>query len=137
MLVLYLTDPDLFGVPSTFQACTIWSSFWIGNPSLCTVSFEMKHSIAPLSINAFAPTISASCFQIKMGRQMELVLDPEMNTGAIVKEKDGIGPSSPLKRYMMIRERNMGHSFYSQDSGGFIPFFSSGLFISKGISLFI
>ena len=43
----------------------------------------------------------------------------------------------PFKRCMMIRERNTGHSFYSQDSGGFIPFFGSGLFISKGISLFI
>ena len=43
----------------------------------------------------------------------------------------------PLKRYMMIREENTGHSFYSQDSGGFIPFFGSGLFISKEVSLFI
>ena len=38
---------------------------------------------------------------------------------------------------MMIRERNTGCSFYGQDSGGFVPFFSSKLLISKGISLFI
>ena len=38
---------------------------------------------------------------------------------------------------MMIRERNPGCSFYGQDSGRFVPFFGSGLFISKGISLFI
>ena len=31
----------------------------------------------------------------------------------------------------------MGHSFYGQDSGRFIPFFGSRLFIGKGISLFI
>ena len=31
----------------------------------------------------------------------------------------------------------MGHSFYGQNSGRFIPFFGSGLFIGKGISLFI
>ena len=31
----------------------------------------------------------------------------------------------------------MGHSFYDQDSGGFVPFFSGKLFISKEISLFI
>ena len=31
----------------------------------------------------------------------------------------------------------MGHSFYSQDSSGFVPFFGSGSFIGKGISLFI
>ena len=31
----------------------------------------------------------------------------------------------------------MGCSFYGQDSGEFIPFFGSGLFIGKGISLFI
>ena len=43
----------------------------------------------------------------------------------------------PLKRCMMIREGNMGHSFYSQDSSGFILFFSSRLFIGKGIFLFI
>ena len=58
----------------------------------------MKHSIAPLSINVFAPTILPSCFQIKMGRRIELVLDPEINTGAIVKEEDGVGPSSPFKK---------------------------------------
>ena len=98
MLVLYLTVPDLFSVPSIFQACTVWSSFLVGNPSLCTVSFEMKHPIAPLSINAFAPTILPSYIQIKMGRQIELVLNPEINTGAIVKEKDGIGPSPPFKK---------------------------------------
>ena len=43
----------------------------------------------------------------------------------------------PLKRHMMIRERNMGHSFYSQDSSGFVPFFGSGSFIGKVIFLFI
>ena len=43
----------------------------------------------------------------------------------------------PLKRHMIIRERNTEYSFYSQDSGRFIPFFGSRLFISKGISLFI
>ena len=37
----------------------------------------------------------------------------------------------------MIRERNTGCSFYTQDSGRFVPFFGSGLFISKEISLFI
>ena len=58
----------------------------------------MKHSIAPLSINAFAPTIFPSCFWIKMGRQIELVLNSEINTGAIVKEEDGIGPSPPFKK---------------------------------------
>ena len=97
MLVLYFTIPDLFGVSSMFQACTVWSSFWVGNPSLCTVSFEMKHPIAPLSINMFAPTILPSCFQIKMGKQIELVLDLEINTGAIVEE-DGVGPSPPFKK---------------------------------------
>ena len=98
MLVLYLTNPDLFGVPSTFQAHTVWLSCWIRSPSLCTVSFEMKYPIAPLSISAFAPTILPSCFQIEMERQIELVLDPEINTGAIMKEEDGIGPSSPFKK---------------------------------------
>ena len=58
----------------------------------------MKHSIAPLSINAFALTILLSYFQIEMGRQIELVLDPEINTGAIVKEKNGVGPSPPFKK---------------------------------------
>ena len=33
-----------------------------------------------------------------MGRQIELVLDPEINTGAIMKEEDGIGPSPPFKK---------------------------------------
>ena len=28
-----------------------------------------------------------------------------------MKEEDGIGPSPPFKRCMMIREGNMGHSF--------------------------
>ena len=98
MLVLYLTDPDLFDVPSTFQARTVWSSFWISSPSLCTISFEMKHPIALLSINAFASTTLPSCFQIKMGSQIELVLDLEINTGAIMKEEDGIGPSPPFKK---------------------------------------
>ena len=98
MLVLYLTIPDLFGIPSTFQARTIWSSFWVGSPSLYTVSFEMKHPIAPLSINAFAPTILPSYFQIKMKRQIELVLNPEINTEAILKEEDGVGPSPPFKK---------------------------------------
>ena len=41
------------------------------------------------------------------------------------------------KRCVMIRERNIGYSFYSQNSGRFIPFFSCGLFIGKGIFLFI
>ena len=31
----------------------------------------------------------------------------------------------------------MGHSFYGQDSSRFVPFFGSGLFIGKGISLLI
>ena len=97
-LVLYLTIPDLFGVLSTFQACTIWLSFWVGNPSLCTISFGMKHHIAPLSINTFAPMILPSCFQIEMGRQIELVLDLEINTRAIMKEEDGVGPSPPFKK---------------------------------------
>ena len=43
----------------------------------------------------------------------------------------------PLQRCMMIRERNMGNSFYGQNSSRLIPFFDSRLFISKGISLFI
>ena len=98
MLVLYLTVPDLFGVSSMFQAHIIWSSFWVDNPSLCTVSFEMKHPIALLSINVFAPMILPSYFQIEMGRWIELVLDLEINTGAIVKEEDGIGPSPPFKK---------------------------------------
>ena len=98
MLVLYLTNPDLFGVSSTFQAHTVWSSFWIGSPSLCTVSFKMKHPIAPLPINVFAPIILPSCFQIEIGRQIELVLDSEINTGAIIKKKDNIGPSPPFKK---------------------------------------
>ena len=98
MLVLYLTIPDLFSVPSTFQAHTIWLSFWIGNPSLCTMSFEIKHPVAPLSINVFASMILPSYFQIKMGRWIELVLDLKINTGAIVKEEDGIGPSPPFKK---------------------------------------
>ena len=33
-----------------------------------------------------------------MGSQIELVLNPEINTGAIVKEKDGVGPSPPFKK---------------------------------------
>ena len=81
-----------------FQARTIWSSFWISNPSICAISFAIKHSIAPLSINIFASTILPSYFQIEIGRQIELVLDPEINTGAIVKEEDGIGPSPPFKK---------------------------------------
>ena len=98
MLVFYLTIPDLFGVPSMFHAYTIWLSFWMGNPSLCTVSFEMKHPVAPLSVNVFAPTILSSCIQIEIGRWIELVLNWEINTGAIVKEEDGIGPSPPFKK---------------------------------------
>ena len=58
----------------------------------------MKHPVAPMSINVFAPTIVPSCFQIKMGSQIELVLDLEINTGAIMKEEDGIGPSPPFKK---------------------------------------
>ena len=58
----------------------------------------MKHPVAPLSINVFAPTILPSCFQIKMGRQIELVLNPEINTGAIMKEEGGIGPSPPFEK---------------------------------------
>ena len=58
----------------------------------------MKHPIAPLSINAFAPMILPSYFQIKIGRWIELVLNLETNTGAIIKEKDGIGPSPPFKK---------------------------------------
>ena len=58
----------------------------------------MKHPVAPLSINAFAPTILPSCFQIEIGRQIKLVLDLEINTRAIVKKKNGIGPSPPFKK---------------------------------------
>ena len=58
----------------------------------------MKHSVAPLSINAFAPMISPSYFQTEMERWIELVLDLEINTGAIVKEEDGVGPSPPFKK---------------------------------------
>ena len=54
-----------------------------------------------------------------------------------MKEDDGIGSSPSFKRCIMIRERNIGHSFYSQDAGRFVLFFSSRLFISKVISLFI
>ena len=68
------------------------------NPSHCTVSLEMKHSMAPLSINAFAPTILPSCFQIKIGKQIELNLDLEINIGAIVKEEGSIGLSPPFKK---------------------------------------
>ena len=81
-----------------FQACTIWWSFWVGNPSLYTMSFEIKHPISSLSINAFASTILPSYFQIKMGKWIELVLDPEINIGAIVKEEDGVGPSPSFKK---------------------------------------
>ena len=98
MFVLYLTVPDLFGVPSTFQAHTIWLSFWIGTPSLCTFFFDMKHPVAPLSINVFAPMILPSSFQIEIGRWIELVLDPEINTKAIVKKEDGVGPSPPFQK---------------------------------------
>ena len=98
MLVLYLTIPNLFHVPSTFQARTVWLSFWIGNPTFCTVSFEMKHPVALLSINTFAPTILPFYFQIKIGRQIELVLDLEINTGAIMKEEDGVDLSPPFKK---------------------------------------
>ena len=70
----------------------------MGNPSLYTISFEIKHPVAPLSISVFAPTILPFCFQIEIGRQIELVLDSKINTGAIVKEEDGIGPSSPFKK---------------------------------------
>ena len=58
----------------------------------------MKHSMAPLSINAFAPTILPSCFQIKIGKQIELNLDLEINIGAIVKEEGSIGLSPPFKK---------------------------------------
>ena len=43
----------------------------------------------------------------------------------------------PLKRHMMIKERNTGHSFYGQDSSKFFLFFGSRLFISKGVFLFV
>ena len=43
----------------------------------------------------------------------------------------------PLKRHIMIREGNVGHSFYGQDSSRLIPSFSSRLFIGKRIFLFI
>ena len=33
-----------------------------------------------------------------MGRWIELVLDLEINTGAIVKEEDDVGPSPPFKK---------------------------------------
>ena len=88
----------VFGVPSTFQAHTVWLSFCIGNPSLYTMSLEMKHFVTPLSINAFTPMILPSCFQIKMGRQIELDLDLEINTGAIVKKEGSVGPSPPFKK---------------------------------------
>ena len=58
----------------------------------------MKHPVASLSISVFAPMILPSCFQIEMGRQTELVLDPEINTGAIMKEEDDVGPSPPFKK---------------------------------------
>ena len=50
----------------------------------------MKHPVAPMILSSY--------FQIEMGRWIELVLDLEINTGAIVKEEDGIGPSSPFKK---------------------------------------
>ena len=58
----------------------------------------MKHSISPLSISVFAPTILPSYFQIEMGRWIELVLNSEINIRAIMKEEDGVGPSSPFKK---------------------------------------
>ena len=69
-----------------------------GSPSFCTVSFEMKHPVALLFINAFALTILPFCFQIEIGRQTELALDLKINTGAIMKEEDGVDPSSPFKK---------------------------------------
>ena len=33
-----------------------------------------------------------------MGRRIELVPDPEVNTGAIMKEEDGIHPSPSFKK---------------------------------------
>ena len=42
-----------------------------------------------------------------------------------------------LERYIMIRKRNTGHSFYGQNFNRFIPFFGSRLFISKESSLFV
>ena len=57
----------------------------------------MKHPVAPLSINIFALAILPSCFQIKIGRQIELDLNLEINTGAIIKEEGSIG-LSPLKK---------------------------------------
>ena len=70
----------------------------MNNSSLCTISFEMKHSVALLSINVFAPMILPSCFQIKIGIQIELVLDLEINTGAIIQKEDGVGPPPPFKK---------------------------------------
>ena len=72
-----------------------------------------------------------------MGRWIELVLDLEINTGAIVKEEDGVGPSPPFKKMHNDQGGKYGCSFYGQDSGRFVPFFDSGLFIHKGVSLFI
>ena len=68
----------------------------------------MKHLVAPLSINMFASMILPSCFQIEMGRQIELVLDPEIITGTIIKEEDGIGPSPPFKKMHDDQEEKYG-----------------------------
>ena len=46
----------------------------------------------------FAPIILPSYFQIKIGRQIELVLHPEINTGAIVKKEGSVGPSPLFKK---------------------------------------
>ena len=124
MLALYLTISDVFRVPSTFQAHDVWLSFCIGNPSFCTISLEMKHHMAPLSINAFAPIIFTSCFQIKIGRWIELDFNPEIIQELAWRRKVVLVHLPPLKRHLMIRERNMGCSFYSQNSSRFVPFLS-------------
>ena len=68
----------------------------------------MKHLMAPLPINTFTPMILPSYFQIEIGRQIELDLDLEINTGAIVKEEGGIDPSSPFKKTHNYQEEKHG-----------------------------
>ena len=93
------TISNAFGVLSMFQACAVWLSFYISNPSLCTISLEMKHPVVSLFINALAsPMILPSCFQIEIGRQIELDLNPKINIGAIMKKEGSIGLSTPFKK---------------------------------------
>src|SRR5258707_1361627 len=90
--------PDWFNVPSTFQARTGVASDLIGNFILVTASLEMKHPVAPLSNSACVPTILPSYCQIGRGMRIELLFDPDINTGAIVWERDDVGSSSPFKK---------------------------------------